>query len=47
MGKGYIIGLINFTDREQFIKTFAKEIGPFLERKGGKILTRTGGILTI
>ncbi len=41
MGKGYIIGLINFTDKEQFIKTFAKEIGPFLERNGGKILTRT------
>ena len=41
MAKGYIIGLIKFTDREQFIETFAKEIGPFLARNGGKILTRT------
>ena len=41
MAKGYIIGLIKFTDRERFIGTFAKQIGPFLERNGGKILTRT------
>ena len=41
MAKGYIIGLIKLTDREQFIETFAKQIGPFLERNGGKILTRT------
>ena len=41
MKKGYIVGLIKFIDREQFIKTFAIEIGPFLTRNGGKILTRT------
>ncbi len=41
MTKGYIIGLIKFIDREQFTKTFAKEIGPYLSRNGGKILTRT------
>ena len=41
MAKGYIIGLIKFTDRERFIGTFAKQIGPILERNGGKILTRT------
>ena len=41
MAKGYIIGLIKFTDRERFIGTFAKQIGPFLELNGGKILTRT------
>ena len=41
MTKGYIIGLIKFIDREQFIKTFAKEIGLYLSRNGGKILTRT------
>ena len=41
MAKGYIIGLIKFTDKEKFIGTFAKQIGPFLDRNGGKILTRT------
>ena len=41
MAKGYIIGLIKFTDKEKFIGTFAKQIGPFLQRNGGNILTRT------
>ncbi|PPR63714.1 MAG: hypothetical protein CFH10_00439 [Alphaproteobacteria bacterium MarineAlpha4_Bin2] len=45
MAKGYIIGLIKITDREQFIETFAKKIGSFLESNGGKIITRTSKTL--
>lgn len=41
MAKGYMIGLIKFTDKEKFIGTFAKQIKPFLQRNGGNILTRT------
>jgi len=41
MAKGYIIGLIKFTDPERFIENFASKIGSLINRNGGHFLTRT------
>ena len=41
MAKGYIIGLIKFTNPERFIKNFASKIGSLINRNGGHFLTRT------
>ena len=41
MAKGYIIGLIKFTDPERFIENFASKIGSLIKSNGGRFLTRT------
>jgi hypothetical protein len=41
MAKGYIIGLIKYTDPERFIENFASKIGSLVNSNGGRFLTRT------
>tara|TARA_B100001123_G_scaffold415773_1_gene516637 strand:- start:523 stop:837 length:315 start_codon:yes stop_codon:yes gene_type:complete len=40
MPKGYVIGLIKFTDRQQFIENFAIKVGSLIQKSGGRFLTR-------
>jgi uncharacterized protein (DUF1330 family) len=40
MAKGYLIGLIKITNKNEFIENFAKKIKPFLEKNDGKFLSR-------
>lgn len=41
MSKGYMIGLIKFTNKQQFIENFASKIGALIQSSGGRFLSRT------
>ena len=41
MAKGYVIGLIKFTNQQQFIENFASKIGAIIQSGGGRFLSRT------
>lgn len=41
MAKGYIVALLKFTNKEQFIENFATKITPLIEAHGGRFLVRT------
>ncbi|MGC6392023.1 MAG: DUF1330 domain-containing protein [Alphaproteobacteria bacterium] len=41
MAKGYIVGLLKFTNHDQFIENYAKRIPSVIEANGGRFLVRT------
>lgn len=41
MAKGYIVALLKFTNKEQFIENYATKITPLIEAHGGRFLVRT------
>lgn len=41
MSKGYLVGLLKFTNPEQFIENYAKKIPAVIEENGGRFLVRT------
>jgi len=41
MSKGYIVALLKFTDKDQFIENYATKIPLIVEAHGGRFLVRT------